>query len=373
MLWDDIVGHSAVKQSLRRAVEQRNVNHAYLFTGPSGVGKFMTARAFAASLLCGERGCGACNVCRRVLEEKHPDVTVVRPAGKNIPVDAIRAMRMDAFRKPVEGARRVYIVKDADRMWEEGASTMLKVLEEPPGDVVFVLVTASPAAMLPTIQSRCQEVRFSNVPVEELKAYLVEQGRASPDRADLVARLSGGVLGRALDWCDQPWRISRRDHVVRTARALRRADLNRVLEMSGELFREVRAPLDGLAGECQERKGELADGSLDQVVARRLARELDEELKRRQLQEELRGVKEILSALSWWYRDILIFREGCGSLLVNRDLEHEIAEEAGALPTGKLLRCIELIEESMKAAEQNVPAQLNIESTLLGIQEALHA
>ncbi len=369
-----MAGHSAAMSSLRGAVEQGNVNHAYIFTGPPGVGKFTTARIFAASILCERGGCGGCNVCRRVLEGKHPDVTIVRPAGKNIPVETIRATRMDAFRKPSEGARRVYIIKEADRMWEEGASTLLKVLEEPPGDVVFILVTSNPGAILPTIKSRCREVRFSNVPLEELKDYLVQSGRASPERADLVARLSGGVLGRALDWCDEPWRLSRRDHVVRTARALRRADLNRVLEMSGELFREVRAPLDELAGEYQERKEELADGSLDEAVARRLARELDDELRREQLKEELRGVKEVLAAFAWWYRDILIFKEGADpSLLVNRDLEPEIAEEAGSLPVGRLLRSIELIEQSMRAAEQNVPPLLNIESALLGVQEALYA
>lgn len=374
MLWDKVVGHSAAKLSLGRAVEQGNVNHAYLFTGPPAVGKFMVARAFAAAILCGDNGCGVCNVCRRVLEEKHPDVTVIRPAGKNIPVETIRAVRMDAFRRPVEGEYRVYILKDADRMWEEGASTLLKVLEEPPGNVVFILVTANPGALLPTILSRCQEIRFANVPTDELKEYLVDTKAVSPERADLIARLTGGVLGRALDWCDEPWRLTRRDSVVRTARALRRADLNRVLEMSDELCREVRAPVEELASQYQERKHGLADGSLDDAIVRRLSKELDEQLKREQVKEETRGVKEVLSTLSWWYRDILIFKEGGDpSLLVNQDLEPEMAEEAGALPVRKLLRCIELISESMRAAEQNVTPQLNMESTLLGLQEALYA
>ena len=373
-LWDQVVGHGAVKHALMRAVEQDRVNHAYLFAGPSAVGKFIVARVFAASILCGEGGCGTCNVCRRVMEEKHPDVTVIRPVGKNIPVEQIRELRMDAFKKPVESDRKIFVIKNAERMWEDGASTLLKVLEEPPGDLVFILVTANPGSVLSTIRSRCQEIDFSLVPLEELKDYIVERKGISPERAELVARLTGGVLGRALDWCDEPWRLARRDNVVRTARALKRADLNQALEMAAELYREVRAPLDEIALGYKERRAELDDGTLDDGILRKISRELDDECKREQIKEEIRAVKEILQTLAWWYRDILILKEGGDpALVVNLDLSREIEGEAEDLPVVKLIGCIDLVGESMRASEQNVPAQLNIESTLLGIQEVLYA
>lgn len=374
MLWDRVVGHGAVKQSLRRAVEQDRVNHAYLFTGPSAVGKFTVAKVFAASILCASGGCGQCNVCRRVLEEMHPDVTVIRPAGKNIPVERLRELRLSAFRKPMEADRRIFIVKNAERMWEEGASTLLKVLEEPPGNAIFMLITSGPAGMLPTVRSRCQEITFAPVPSDELAAYLVERKGVSDDDARLIVRLTGGVLGRALDWCDERWRLARRDNVIRVARALRRADLNHALEMAGELYREVRAPVEELSSRFQERKTGLQDGSLDDSLARRLSRGLDEELKREQLKEEARGTREVLSTLAWWYRDILLFKEGGDvTLLANLDMEREIADEAEVVSTLKLLDCIELLEDGIKAAEQNVPTQLNLESVLLGVQEALYA
>jgi DNA polymerase III subunit delta' len=374
MLWDEVVGHTAVCLSLRKAVEQGHVNHAYMFTGPSAVGKFIVARTFAASILCPDGGCGKCNVCRRVMEEKHPDVRVIRPAGKNIPVDTIREVRMDAFKKPSESEHKIYIFKNAELMWEEGASTLLKVLEEPPGNVVFILLTASPGAVMPTIRSRCQEIRFSNVPLEDLKVYLLGHKDVTPERADLIVRLTGGVLGRALDWCDEPWRLTRRDNVIKTARALRRADLNHTLGMAQELYRDVRAPLDEVAGSYQLKKQDLDDGTLDDATARRIGKGLDEECRREQLKEEIRGVKEVLATLSWWYRDILIYGEGGeASLLVNRDMEQEVAEEAGALSPSNLLKCIDMLGDNMRAAEQNVPAQLNIESALFRIQEALYA
>lgn len=374
VLFDDVVGHSAAKLSLQRAVEQGHINHAYLFTGPSAVGKFIVARAFAAAMLCPDNGCGECNVCRRVTLEKHPDVTVVRPAGKNIPVEKIREIRLDAFLKPSESDIKVYIIKNAERMWEEGASTLLKVLEEPPGNVVFILVTANPGALLPTILSRCQEIRFTRIPPDELKEYLLTTRDIAPERADLVVRLTGGVLGRALDWCDEPWRLTRRDNVIRAARALGRADLNRTLEMASELLRDVRAPVDELVSRYQDKKDGLADGALDNRTVRLLDKDLDEECRREQVKEEIRGVKEVLSTLSWWYRDILIWGEGGDvSLLVNRDLEDEIASESEFLNERNLLECIDIIGESMRAAEQNIPAQLNIESTMLGVQGVLYA
>ncbi len=374
MLWDDVVGHGAIKRSLENAVEQGRVNHAYIFSGPSGVGKFMTARAFAAAMLCPEGGCGECNVCRRVVEEKHPDVMVIRPAGKNIRVETIRALRLDAFRKPSEADRKVYIIKNADRMWDEGASTLLKVLEEPPGNTVFVLISANPEGMLPTIRSRCQQINFSLVPAAELREYLIERKGVSAEKAELVVRLTGGVLGRALDWCDDPSRLSRRDSVLRMARSLKQADMNQALEMAQELYREVRGPAEELASVYQERKKELADGALDDDTVRRLSKALDEECKREQLKEEIRGTKEILSTLAWWYRDILIFEEGGDSrLIVNVDLVEDISNEAEANPAQKVIGCIELLRNAMRAVEQNVPVQLNLESALLGIQEVLYA
>ena len=374
MLWDEVVGHEAIKRSLKNAVERGRMNHAYLFSGPSGVGKFMTARAFAAAILCGEGGCGECNICRRVVEEKHPDVMVMRPAGKNIPIEAIRALRLDTFRKPSESDWKVYIIKNAERMWDEGASTLLKVLEEPPGNVVFILVTANAEGMLPTIRSRCQRINFSLVPAGEVRDYLVERKGISSDKADLVVRLTGGVLGRALDWCDDPFRLSRRDSVVRIARALKQADINLALEMARELYQEVRAPVEEISSVYQERKRELADGALDDDAVRKFSRALEEECKREQLKEEIRGTKEVFSTLAWWYRDILILKEGGDSrLLVNVDLATEIAGETEASPAQKLIECIELLGDAVKAVEQNVPVQLNFESALLGIQEVLYA
>lgn len=373
-VWDRVAGQAVAKRTLSNAVDRGSVAHAYLFSGPASTGKYTAALTLAAALLCEEGGCGKCNTCRRVIEGKHPDVTVVTPVGMVIPIETVRQMRLDTFKKPVEGSRRIYIIRNAERMREDAASTLLKVLEEPPGDVVFMLLTERQSSTLPTIRSRCAQVEFHPVPSRELRDYLVTTKGVEPEKADLIVRLTGGVLGRALDWCDEPWRMSRRDEVLRVARAIRRADMDRLLEMSADLLREVRAPLEEIASRTRQRKSEFEDGSLDDALVRRMSKELDEECRREQHREEARGAREILSTLAWWYRDILMLKEGAGrDLLVNVDLEDKLAEEAEAILSLKVIECIELIEESMKAIELNVPAQLNLESTLFGLQEVTHA
>jgi len=144
--------------------------------------------------------------------------------------------------------------------------------------------------------------------------------------------------------------------------------------MAAELFREVAAPVEELTSRYQERKDGLDDGTLDGKAVKSLARDLDKECSREQVKEEVRGVKELLSTFSWWYRDILIWKEGGdAALLVNRDMEDGIAAESEFLSESGLLECVDMIRESMRAAEQNVSSQLNIESTVLGIQGVLYA
>lgn len=374
MLWDFLIGHDTVSTYLRKTVKDGTAGHAYLFTGPTSVGKTLTAKIFAASLLCSHGGCGECNTCRKVMEGKHPDITFIKPAGKNIPVETIREMRLDSFRKPVESDRKIYIVKNTDRMWEEGASTLLKVLEEPDGNVTFILVTANPGAVLPTIRSRCREVRFSRIPTEEMKRYLRSRKEVQEDKLELIVSLSGGIIERAVGYLEEPWRLERRDSVINMARELRRADLNRTLQFAQDLREDILLPLKRIEEGFDSRKLELDDGSLDAGTLRTLARSLDEDRKREKIKNEIKGAREVLSMLGWWFRDILVFKEGADrSLLINSDMEVEVAEEAESLPVDCIMDCIDLILESIKAVERNVPLQLNIESTLFGIQVALNA
>jgi DNA polymerase-3 subunit delta' len=190
-----VAGQEAAVAFLRGAAERPH--HAYVLAGPEGSGKSIAARAFAAALLCGRGGCGTCRDCRIALEDHHPNVFVVEPEGRDIHVDTIREeIWHPAYRTAPEPGRKVFMLREADRLSPSAADTLLKVLEEPPADAVFLLLSARAHELPETIWSRCHVVTFTALS----ESFVVDQllGEGVPEvRARLAARLAGGNLGRA--------------------------------------------------------------------------------------------------------------------------------------------------------------------------------
>ena len=191
--YDGVVGQPAAVAHLR-AFARRPV-HAYLFQGPPGSGKRMAARSFAASLLCPDGGCGACNHCRRALAGTHPDLVTVERTGAAFSVDDARAIVTRAQRRPLEAARQVLVVVDV-HLAVAAAPALLKTVEEPPPSTVFVLLADDVPVSLATIASRCVAVVFDPVPVEAVVAWLVGRG-VDGETALAVATVSQGRLDRA--------------------------------------------------------------------------------------------------------------------------------------------------------------------------------
>ncbi|MGC6494455.1 MAG: DNA polymerase III subunit delta' [Myxococcota bacterium] len=196
----DILGHTAVLQRLAGAVHADSLHHAYLFEGPKGVGKACTAGWLAMLAAC-ERPhdgdpCGSCTTCRLIQSGNHPDIVWVRPneQGK-ISVSDIRDVVRAASYRRFGAKRRTFIIDGAETMNGFAANALLKTLEEPPVGTGFILITGQARALLPTILSRCQRVRFQPVPSEPLVSWLRERGH---EDAVTLAQLSEGCPGRAL-------------------------------------------------------------------------------------------------------------------------------------------------------------------------------
>jgi DNA polymerase III subunit delta' len=201
MRFSDIRDQDQAVATLERAIGSGKVPHAYLFVGPKGVGKRFTARILAAALCCDgpvPRPCGSCGHCRKIAAGTHPDVRNLEvPADKRkIPIEAVREAERWIGVSPHEARAKILVVDPAEEMTDAAANAILKTLEEPRSGSFIVLVTAAASALLPTVRSRCQIVRFRPLAPGTTGAILEAEG-VEPEVARSAAALSGGSLDRA--------------------------------------------------------------------------------------------------------------------------------------------------------------------------------
>jgi len=201
MAFKDISGNLRVKRILRRALKKGRIPNSLLFSGPEGVGKKDTALVVAKALNCEKMeddACEECASCKAIGQGNFPDVITIFPEGNVIKIDQIRLVKQIAYLKPMIGKKRVFIVVEAERMTEEAANSILKILEEPPFFSHIILITNNQYLILPTIKSRCQILSFSPVSREEMEKILIEKGYES-EKAKLIPFLVRGNLEDALN------------------------------------------------------------------------------------------------------------------------------------------------------------------------------
>jgi DNA polymerase-3 subunit delta' len=211
MPFRDVVGHVRLIDLLSRSVAGGTLPPSLLFAGPAGIGKRLTALAVAQALNCtnaakglGLRAegsidaCGVCAACSRIVRGVHPDVLFVSPGDSGaIKIDQVRDIVDRSQYRPFEGRRRVVIIDEADALVSQAQNALLKTLEEPTPSSVFILVTSRPDMLLPTVLSRCPQLRFRPLSLEELVKALIARGRTETD-ARAVAATAAGSLGQAL-------------------------------------------------------------------------------------------------------------------------------------------------------------------------------
>lgn len=319
ILLRDIIGHDEIIKTLKGARASGRVAHAYLFSGPAGVGKLTAALAFAAVLMCerpaGGDGCGECSGCIRVARGIHPDVRVIRPEGATVRISQARELAAGIQFGPATGRWTVRIVDDADTMTAEAANSLLKTLEEPLPGVVIILVTSRPRAILPTIISRCQHMYFQPLLKNQLVQGMIRIAGASAD-VELAASLAGGSLGKAVELLTGG--LAMRDRACDLIRSLAGAGIEEALT---------------LAGEASARKEEVIP---------------------------------LLEMMVLWFRDVLLYNEtGSGTHLINSDRKNEIQDLAGYYTTGRLLEIISEIELAKGSLAASANVQLALEALFL--------
>jgi DNA polymerase-3 subunit delta' len=215
MSFKDILGHQRPITLLQRAIRNEKVVNSYLFLGNEGIGKKFVALQFAKALNCLEGGtergdaCDHCVSCRKIDHALHPDILLIEPEGQNIKVDQVRQMQRELAYKPYEGKYRVCILTAADRMAPHIPNTLLKTLEEPPLHTVIILLANNSKFILPTILSRCQLIRFNPLPIPLVSKWLMEGKGFNETEAHLLASLSEGSPGKALEIQEEIHQIPR--------------------------------------------------------------------------------------------------------------------------------------------------------------------
>jgi DNA polymerase-3 subunit delta' len=315
-----IIGHEWAVALLHHGLSTGRVAHAYLFSGPPNIGKTRLAQALAQALVCREpdRPCGRCASCQKVAQQAHPDVRLIvgEGAGDSIKIDQIRALRREAVLSPYEAQYRVYILRRVDLASAEAANSLLKILEEPPGHVILAL-TAVRVELLPaTVVSRCQRVDLRPVASGIVEAALLDRGLAAP-QAELLARLSGGRVGWALQASQDDGMLSRR-----------RQDLDRFVEL--------------LSAGSVERLDFAWKASRDPDTSRRL-----------------------IELWMGWCRDLLLVCSGTEDRVLNVDRGDELGRLAEQTTILEAWAALGALQVTAARLEANVNARLALEGLFL--------
>ena len=326
MAFAQILGQENAIAVLQNAIRHHRIPHAYLFAGDEGVGKKLTAVMFAKALNCREcedDSCDRCVSCHKIDAGNHPDVRIIAPEGQFIKIDQIRTLQKDVGYKPYEGKRKVYTLDHADTLRPEAANALLKTLEEPSADSLIILVTANVYALLPTVISRCQLVRFISFGVQKLTALLVQEHHLPPEQAHLIASLSEGSPGRAYAM-DTTETLAKREFVEQLLKTL----------SSG--LRDVRI-LFTYAEQLVEKKTEI---------------------------------QEFLDILLVWYRDMSILQaQGDPSLIANSDVIDRLKQAAVQLSVSQTRRLFDLVYQTKLDLLRNANLQLTLEVMLISLTE----
>jgi DNA polymerase-3 subunit delta' len=344
--FDGILGNRPVLRLLDSALASGEVAHAYLFYGSPGVGKRTIARRFGAALVSGDEG-----VEGRALRGLHPDLSEIEPEGLYTTIGQIReVVRLEASR-PFEGTRQVFILR-ADSLNVQAANALLKTLEEPQGEAVFILLAASREGVLPTVVSRAQGVRFDPIPQSDIVAFLLERGHQEGE-ARLAAALGRGSVGLTLRYAEEDEFKELREAVFGAG-----FSFNGFLEDRYRAIEEIiaRAEDVGLARERAYLTLYSVDGELD--------RRAREEGKRAGRAAQNGAVSESLELLALLYRDIAVVAAGAPELVANADWVAELEALAAERPGTDWAGVARLFGEAKGKLTYNVSPEAILEVAL---------
>lgn len=330
-----LIGHEWAVSLLQEHVAHGSLRHAYLLTGPQGLGRRTLALALAQALNCPQpiapgQPCQICHTCKRIREQVYPDMSVIQAeqVGGNLKIDPVRELQHSLALAPYEGRYRVALLLRFEEANPNTQNALLKTLEEPNPQVVLVLTALSAENLLPTIVSRCEVLRLRPLPVEQVSQALAARWNLPPDRATLLAHLSDGRPGIALQYHLQPELLEQRQAWLEELALLLPA--SRV-----ERF----AYVESLTKDKKDKEKE-------------------------KVKEEQRGL--LLTWLSLW-RDVFLVCSQASVSITNLDWQPQVAYLASALSLNQAHTLVSRIEQTLDLLNKNINTRLALEVLMLDL------
>lgn len=367
-VFEQIYGQPRVRDFLRASVKADRVTHAYLFTGPAGSNKTQAAYALAAALICDDGGCGSCEVCKKVARRKHPDVRYFAPEGAGgYLVEQVREIVSDTALAPIQADKKVYILDRVDLLGTSAANAFLKTLEEPPDDVVIILLGRTRESVLPTIVSRCSVVPFRLIPASEAAAILAQRTAAPPELAKIAIEACGGSITRAAEFLKSNERLAFRSRVIEVLARLDHSDLWDTLSMASELVVLAKAPLDTVRAAQEAELAENAD-----FLGKSAIRQLEKRNKRELTAKSMQLMRQILAITASFLRDVLAVCAQTPELVINYDVRVQIDDVAARTDEARVAKALACVRVCDEAISYNVSPETCLDALLFEIGEALY-
>lgn len=321
--FEEILGNEMVKDHFKRAIENHKISHAYILTGEAGMGRKSIANAFAMTLLCekgGSEPCMSCHSCKQVMSGNHPDlIYVTHEKPGSIGVDDVREQINDTIMiRPYSSYYKIYIVDEAEKMTVQAQNALLKTIEEPPAYAVIILITTNQEAFLPTILSRCVQMKLKPLKDFTIKSYLTQNLHIPEKDADICAAFARGNLGKAIH-------LSSSDEFR-------------------ELFQKVMVLVKNV-------------GTMDISMLLDCIREM---------KEQNFDIGEVLDLMQFWYRDVLMFKVTKDMNLLIFKNEYKMINETGEkVDYAGLEAILAAIDTARTRLNANVNMELAMELLLL--------